>query len=86
MNIEHTPNYTEMDSVQMVDALGADAVKWAQAFNQTAVKLGYSKMDEGWLIGWFANAIEHSWDVRTGNGAVVLPDGSAFFVASVVSP
>ena len=26
--------------------------------------LGYSDMDEGWLIGWFANAIEHSSDVR----------------------
>jgi hypothetical protein len=33
------------------------------------------------MIGWFANAIEHSHDVRTGSGPVVLPDGSAFFVA-----
>lgn len=41
-----------------------DAQKWAREFRATAIKLGYSDMDEGWLIGWFANAIEHSSDVR----------------------
>jgi hypothetical protein len=79
---EMTPNYTTMEGVDMVDVLGADASKWAAAFNQHAVKLGYSEMDEGWLIGWFANAIMHSHDVMTGgNPVTVLPDGSAFFVA-----
>ena len=43
--------------------------------------IGYSDMDEGWLVGWFANAIEHSQDVRHGTGPTVLPDGSAFFVS-----
>lgn len=38
--------------------LGMDAAKWAAEFRMTAVRLGYSDMDEGWLIGWFANAIE----------------------------
>lgn len=41
-----------------------DAAKWASEFRKTAIKLGYSDMDEGWLIAWFANAIEHSCDVR----------------------
>lgn len=40
--------------------LGVDALKWAEEFNATAVKLGYSSMDVGWLIGWFACAIERS--------------------------
>ncbi len=34
-----------------------DAAVWASEFNQTAQRLGYSPMDEGWLIGWFANAM-----------------------------
>jgi len=37
---------------------GADASRWASAFRQRAIKLGYSDMDEDWLFGWFANAIE----------------------------
>ena len=41
-----------------------DAAKWADAFRKTAINLGYSDMDEGWLIGWFANAIEISHDHR----------------------
>lgn len=78
-----TPDYTAMESHLMVQELGADAAKWAAAFCQTAEKLGHAGIDEGWMIGWFANAIEHSYDVRTGRGPVVLPDGSAFIVATV---
>lgn len=43
---------------QLLDRLGTDGAKWAAEFRQTAIRLGYSDMDEGWLIGWFANAIE----------------------------
>jgi len=50
--------------VQLLERLGDDAAKWASEFRKTAIKLGYSDMDEGWLIGWFANAIEHSTLVR----------------------
>lgn len=35
----------------------ADARVWAEEFRKTAIDLGYSDMDEGWLIGWFANAM-----------------------------
>ena len=58
------PDYTMMMDREMLAACGDDASKWAKAFRQTAIKLGYSDMDEGWLIGWFANAIEYSADVR----------------------
>lgn len=57
-------DYTSMDAPALLNALGDDAMAWAVAFNQHAVKLGYSSMDEGWLVGWFANAIVHSADVR----------------------
>lgn len=43
-----------------IESWGADALKWAQGFRRTALRLGYSDMDEGWLIGWFANAIERA--------------------------
>jgi len=65
MTAENTvQDYTSMDAAALLNALGDDAMAWAVAFNQHAVKLGYSSMDEGWLVGWFANAIEHSADVR----------------------
>jgi hypothetical protein len=66
MTAEKPPetDYTAMEGHEMLRALGDDASKWATAFRQMAIRLGYSDMDEGWLIGWFANAIEHSSDVR----------------------
>lgn len=50
--------------IEMLRRLGDDAAKWAQEFHDTAMRLGYSDMDVGWLIGWFANAIEYSHDLR----------------------
>lgn len=58
-------DYASMTEQELLNAVGDDASKWAAAFRQVALRLGYSDMDEGWLIGWFANAIEHSSDVRT---------------------
>lgn len=58
------PDYTTMSPSEMLEALGDDASKWAAAFCQTALKLGHNGIDEGWMIGWFANAIEHSYWVR----------------------
>ena len=58
------PNYTAMNGPTLLEACGDDAAKWAAAFKQHAEKLGHSGMDEGWLIGWFANAIERSCDER----------------------
>jgi hypothetical protein len=44
--------------------LGLDGAKWAAEFRTTALRLGYSDMDEGWLIGWFANAIMAGCDSK----------------------
>ena len=52
-------NQTET-SHEMLTRIGCDAAKWATEFRATALRLGYSDMDEGWLIGWFANAIEQA--------------------------
>ena len=41
-----------------------DAALWASEFRKAALRSGYSDMDEGWLIGWFANAIENTEVVR----------------------
>lgn len=43
---------------ELLQRLGTDAARWAAEFRKTALNLGYSDMDEGWPIGWFANAIE----------------------------
>lgn len=43
---------------ELLQRMGASGAVWAAEFNKVAVTLGYSDMDEGWLIGWFANAIE----------------------------
>ena len=77
-------DFTTLDGPKLLDVLRDNAANWAAAFNQHAVKLGYSEMDEGWLITWFANAIEHSHDVRHGvERPPVLPDGSSFFTGTV---
>ncbi len=67
-------DYTKLDSASLLDTLRDDAAKWAAAFNQHAVKLEHSPMDEGWLTGWFANAIEGSCDVRKRAQAAATPD------------
>lgn len=76
-------DFTAMQDCNLPTVLGMDARLWAIAFNQHAVKLGYSEMDEGWLIGWFANAIMQTHDTLLESAPVVLPDGSAFFTATV---
>jgi hypothetical protein len=61
---EEVPDYTAMSDGEMVTALGDDAMKWSVAFCQVARKLGHHGIDEGWMVSWFAPAIEHSNDVR----------------------
>lgn len=60
----NTPDYTAMSGPQLLAELGDNAAAWAAAFCQHAKKLGHGDIDEGWMIGWFANAIENSTDVR----------------------
>lgn len=57
-------DYSAMSPADFPSALGDDASKWAAAFVQIAAEKGHPGIDEGWMIGWFANAIEHSSAVR----------------------
>lgn len=61
-------DYTSMDEHEVMTACRDDASKWAAAFCQTFAKLHPDQPipDEGWMIGWFAAAIEHSYNIRTG--------------------
>ena len=60
--------YTDMDGHALIGACADDGLKWATAFCQHARKLGYAPMDPDWVHGWFANAIEGSYDTRIGRG------------------
>lgn len=59
-------NYADMDDPALLEALGDDAYKWAEAFCQIKAKMGWAPddIDEGLMVGWFANAIENSTQVR----------------------
>lgn len=48
---------------QMLQRLGMDGHLWAKEFNKYAAKLYPSvSLDEGWLIGWFCNAVMAGYD------------------------
>lgn len=59
-----TTDYTAMTAPELLNACEDSGERWAAAFCQYAKKLGHGDIDEGWMIGWFANAIEHSGAVR----------------------
>jgi len=60
---------------------GDNAMNWSRAFCAVAKSKGIDLGDdpEGWMVGWFANAIECAHDARHGTAPVVLPDGSAVY-------
>jgi hypothetical protein len=47
-----------MKDTELLQFMGTDGAKWAVEFRRVALELGYADMEEAWLIGWFANAIE----------------------------
>lgn len=67
---------------EMGSMCGDNAMNWARAFCQIAKSKGVDLGNDpvGWMVGWFANAIEEADMKRHGGAPVVLPDGSAFFV------
>lgn len=62
-----------------------DAAAWAKFYTETKANSANPAEfdDESNMIGWFANAMMAMHDHLTGQHPVVLPDGSAFFVATV---
>lgn len=61
------------DAPALLARLRDNAALWAAEFRLTALRLGYSDMDDGWLIGWFANAIENTEMVRRSRWAASAP-------------
>ena len=66
-----------------------DALAWAKFYAETKERVMREHPErapfdsEENMVGWFANAMMAMHDHVTGQGATVLPDGSAFFVATV---
>lgn len=81
VKITEETDYTALQDGDMLAAVRDDAFKWATAFCQHAEKLGHHGIDHGWMIGWFANAIEHSGDVRRWAREASLAAGEARGVA-----
>lgn len=58
---EPLPDLANMTAGQMLEWLGTDAARWARAFAdiERRGKLRPEDSDRvGWLVGWFANAVE----------------------------
>ncbi len=68
-----------MEDGDLLRYMGTDAQKWAAEFCKIARDKGLD-LDEGWMLGWFANAIMAGHDGATGREPVELPDGSAFAI------
>lgn len=56
-------DYTKMNAAKLLSVVRDDAGKWAEAFMQCNPEV---KVSWGLMQSWFANAIEHSHDVRNG--------------------
>lgn len=54
-------DYTKLENSELLTALGTDALKWATAFVQYQHKVK-EPFDEGWVLGWFANAMMAKYD------------------------
>lgn len=65
-----------MTDVDLLAHCGADGAKWAAEFRNTALRLGYSDMDEGWLIGWFCNAIMAGHDRQPAPDAAAIREAA----------
>jgi hypothetical protein len=60
-------DFYDMSGPDLLAYCGEDASKWAEAFCKIKEVQGWgaTDIDEGLMVGWFANAIEYSWHVRT---------------------
>ena len=56
-------NYTKLDGPELLNAMGTDGYKWAEAFHQFNPD---ANVDEGVMLGWFCNAIMHTLDTERG--------------------
>jgi hypothetical protein len=58
-------NFCEMSDSDLLVYCGQDARKWAEAFCKIKEAKNYNitDIDEGLMIGWFANAIENKENI-----------------------
>ncbi len=56
------PPYNWRSTPELLAYMGTDGSKWAEEFCKIAKDHGQD-LDEGWVIGWFANAIEAGREV-----------------------
>ena len=67
--VETNPNQGDrpmsetMNDSDLLVYCGQNAGRWAEMFCQTAKRLGHD-IDEGWMLGWFSNAIVTATDLR----------------------
>lgn len=67
LNQPSNPDFYGMSEVELLEHCGDKAERWAEAFCQIKERQGWSAadIDKGLMMCWFANAIEHSTQVRT---------------------
>lgn len=77
--VSKVADYLQTIPASMDDFLtlaGTDAAKWAKEWMRIYNTLPESEVDEGWMIGWFANAIEAGrnagWDRAKGGENAIL--------------
>lgn len=74
-----------VDDANFLRDAGMDGVKWATEFKRVAERLGHHSMDEGWLIGWFCNAIMAGYDDAERRNCATAPDELTYAAADVLA-
>lgn len=64
-NASPLSKYAHLEDWKLLEELGDDARKWAEAFCEIVRENKIDPLDVDFMTGWFANAIEHSSDTRT---------------------
>lgn len=72
-----------MSEYEMSIHTNPDAMAWTKFFRECNPDCN---IPDDLMFGWFANAMMAMHDHLTGQGPVVLPDGSAFFAATIGAP
>ncbi len=81
-----TVNYAAMSGPELLHACGDNGYEWAEAFCQIKKAQGWgaNDIDEGLMVTWFSNAIEHSTQVRQARAAQALRGPTTPIVKPIV--
>ena len=58
-----------MNDGELLTYMGTDPMRWAEEWCRVAREIeaaddGRTVIDEGWMVSWFANAIQAAFDAR----------------------